>query len=331
MTFAPAIAGAFLCILLGSCRDKEPPNYPSSPTVETTSPEPKPTPRAKPKKREEGTLRFIAYNVENWLGMEREVQGKERASVPKPERSKQAVISLLSGAHPDVVGLCEIGTEQDLIDLQDRLRSLGIDLPHRHYSGGVDPVRHLALLSRFPISRTSKPEETEFRLNGQTVGIQRGILDVTLDIYGTPFRFLGVHLKSKREVSWADQEQIRLHEAQLVRTHVEKIFQQEPQAKVILYGDFNDTARSPVLKKIQGTSNTGTYLYALNLKDNAGTRWTQHWSEQDVYSRFDYIFVSPALRKSIDTGSSEILESKDWEQGSDHRPLLGVFEVPVAK
>lgn len=327
MISAPAIAGAFLCTLFVACR-QEPPE-PSAPPIVREASEPSETkPRAKPKRTKDvSEFRFVAYNVENWLSMERSVNGKEHASVPKPERSKQAVIDLLREAQPDILGLCEIGSEQDLLDLQTRLHAAGIDLPHRHYSGGADPVRHLALLSRFPISSTAKPEQTDFQLNGRTTSLQRGILDATIDVNGTPIRFLGVHLKSKREVNWADQEQIRIHEAQLVRTHADKVLRNNSQERVILYGDFNDTARSDVLKKIQGVNNSASYFYALNLKDAAGTRWTQHWAEQDVYSRFDYILVSPTLRKTIEARSSRILESKDWEQGSDHRPLLGVFSL----
>ncbi|NJR43475.1 MAG: hypothetical protein HC767_13250 [Akkermansiaceae bacterium] len=68
-------------------------------------------------------LRFICYNVENWLSMDRYVDQKSLKDAPKPESERQAVISILARHAPDVIGLSEIGQPADLAEIQQRLKN----------------------------------------------------------------------------------------------------------------------------------------------------------------------------------------------------------------
>ena len=72
-------------------------------------------------------LRFIAYNVENWLTMDRFVDNKQLKNSPKPESEKESVIKLLATNKPDVIGLCEIGEAKDLAEIQESLKAAGLD------------------------------------------------------------------------------------------------------------------------------------------------------------------------------------------------------------
>jgi endonuclease/exonuclease/phosphatase family metal-dependent hydrolase len=272
-----------------------------------------------------GSLRFIAYNVENWLTMDRYVDDKLQRDKPKPDSEKQAVVRLLTAHKPDVIGLCEIGTAADLAEIREMLKTAGLDLPHSHYVGGTDPVRHLGFLSRFPILSTAKPAETEFRMGGKTFGINRGILDATVGVRGKPYRFIGVHLKSKREIEEADQEEMRVHEARLLRRHVDAILKQDPQARLIVYGDFNDTRPTRTFKTVTGSYNSPDYLTALPAKDSRGHAWTHHWAPHDIYSRIDFLAVSRVLRQELDFKASHLIDDPEWDQASDHRPILAIF------
>jgi endonuclease/exonuclease/phosphatase family metal-dependent hydrolase len=271
-------------------------------------------------------LRFVAYNVENWLTMDRMVDNRQLKNAPKPDSEKKAVIKLLANNKPDIIGLCEIGEAKDFAEIQKSLKAAGLDLPHSYYTGGSDPVRHLGLLSRFPIISTAKPAETDFRLNGQTFSINRGILDATIKARGKSYRFLGVHLKSKRVIEDADQEEMRVHEARLLRRHVDALLRENPQARLIVYGDFNDTRSTKTLKTITGSYNDPGYLTAIPAKDSRGDAWTHHWALQDVYSRIDFITVSRSLRPEVDFRASRIIDDPDWSKASDHRPLLAIFK-----
>jgi endonuclease/exonuclease/phosphatase family metal-dependent hydrolase len=271
-------------------------------------------------------LRFISYNVENWLKMDRYVDHQSLKDAPKPESEKQAVVKILVHHAPDIIGLSEIGETADLAEIQDKLKAAGLHFPHSHYTGGSDPTRHLGLLSRFPIISTVKPAEQEYQLAGQTHAINRGILDATIKANDKFYRFIGVHLKSKRESEQGDQELIRLNEARLLRRHVNSIFKIDADARLIVYGDFNDTRGTPTVKTITGNYNDPTYLTAIPAKDSRGDAWTHHWSTRDIYSRIDFITVTRALRKEVNFPAAKIIDDVEWNQASDHRPILAIFK-----
>lgn len=328
---APAFPGAFSFLalaLLSACDQKS--GTPS--WQESSSPPPAAVPAIPaslspkdiaPPPAEASGLRFVSYNVENWLTME---GANGKPGTPKPEAAKSSIVSIVSNEKPDVLGLCEIGTREDLVELQARLKAAGTDLPHIVHTGGADPVRHLALLSRFPVTSMDQPRETGYRLRNRTFSIQRGILDATLSVGGTPYRFLGVHLKSKRPVPEGDQEAMRGHEAELVRRHLDQLLASDPGARLVVYGDFNDTKASSTLRAITGPASQPDSLFPLPLADSRGERWTQHWAEEDLYSRFDWILVSPVLRPEVDSSRCRVIDDPAWAKASDHRPLLMVLK-----
>ncbi|MEO5913252.1 MAG: endonuclease/exonuclease/phosphatase family protein [Luteolibacter sp.] len=302
-------------------KEVEPPK-PSVPAETKAATEPSQSPAASPT---ESGLRFISYNVENWLTMDRYVKKKTVKGAPKPDSEKQAVIRILVRQHPDVIGICEIGTAADLAEIQENLKTAGLDLPNSHYTGGSDPTRHLGFLSRFPITSTAKPAETEYQLAGQTYGINRGILDATIEARGKSYRFVGVHLKSKRDSEQGDEEAIRMSEARLLRRHVDSIFKADAEARLIVYGDFNDTRATNPLKLITGKYNDLTYLTAIPAKDAHQEAWTHYWALNDIYSRIDFIMVAKALRKEVNFPEAKIIDDDEWNAASDHRPVMAIF------
>jgi len=270
-------------------------------------------------------LRFMAYNVENWLTMDRYVERKNLKGAPKPDSEKAAAIALMARHSPDIIGLCEIGTAEDLAEVQEKLKAAGLDLPHLHYTGGSDAVRHLGILSRFPITATAKPAVVDYQLDGKAHSIGRGILDATITVRAKSYRFIGVHLKSKRETDVGDQAAMRLNEARLLRRHIDSLFATDADARLVVYGDLNDTRATPAIKAITGKFNAPTYLTAIPAQDSAKTAWTHHWAINDIYSRIDFIMVSPALKPEVDFPAAKIIDDADWSQASDHRAILAIF------
>ncbi len=266
-------------------------------------------------------LRFINYNVENWLTMDR----RPLKDAPKPENQKRAVIDILSRHSPDIVGLCEIGTPGDLAEIQTLLKDAGVDLPHAHHAGGTDPVRHLGLLSRFPITSTNRFTGLEYHLDGRLFGFNRGILDATVTARDRSYRFLGVHLKSKREVKEGDQEAMRLSEARLLRRHIDSILNDDPAARLVVYGDFNDSRQSPTGRAVTGSFNEPGYLTAIRARDSRNHSWTYFWEYHEIYSRIDFVTVTKALRAEVDFEASYLIEDPEWEDASDHRPIMAIF------
>ena len=119
---------------------------------------------------------------------------------------------------------------------------------------------------------------------------------------------------------------MRIHEARLLRRHVDAILQADPQARLIVYGDFNDTRPSKAFKTVTGSYNDPGYLTAIPFKDSRGEAWTHHWALHDIYSRIDFVTVTRALRPEVDFESSHLIDDPGWDQASDHRPMLAIFK-----
>lgn len=258
-------------------------------------------------------VRFVCYNLRNYLTMRR---GKEDKF--KPEHEVSAVISNIVRAKPNILGVCEIGTFQDLKHLQSQLKQAGCLLPYIHLSIGDDPYRRQALLSRFPIKHHAVPKYT-FLMKGKRHEVRRGILDVTVSTPKGNIRFLGAHLKSKRPIAIYDQAEIRREEAQILRKHASHILR-DPESKLLVFGDMNDTKGSSTIRLMKGYKEAK--LTSIELYDKYGTKWTQYWAKEDIYSRFDYIFASKAILPMIDQKASYILETPTNDPASDHRALV---------
>ncbi len=258
---------------------------------------------------------FITYNVKNWL--------VSKQTPVKSAEAKEAVIKLLAGGSPDVIGLCEIGSMADVAEIQAMLKAEGTDLPFTYHTGGADAVRHLAILSRFPITEVFNPD---LEIPGTAHSMQRGILDATLSVGGRKIRFLGLHLKSKRIVPEFDESLLRVQEAGHVRNHIDRIIAKDPDAMLVVYGDFNDTTRSLSSRSIYGTYRTPGYMNPIHLKDSRGETWTYRYEREDSYSRIDFVTVSSALKRHVKKEKSRIIDEDSWKEASDHRPVLIRFE-----
>lgn len=270
-----------------------------------------------------------SYNVENYLRMERRVDGKTIPDAPKPESEIAAVIDVIKEINPDILGIVEMGDETDLADFQARLKTAGLDYPHKEWVKGTDAARHLALLSRFPIVARNSRDDVPFEMNGRQMRIGRGILDVTVQLSDSfNLRLVGAHLKSRREVPEFDQEAMRAKEAWFFRKHLDDILRANPKEKLMLFGDLNDTKNEYPVKELIGSAKDPFRMKDLFLADRYGYRWTHFWSAADIYSRIDYLLISDGLWPAVNRDKSGISSSKIWFKASDHRAIFSTITVP---
>jgi len=276
---------------------------------------------------EADTYRVAFYNLQNYLEMDRTIEGERLENHPKPEDEIVSLVNTIQNLDADILGLCEIGTEADLADLQERLKQAGLDYPHTEYGGGDDTTRRLAILSRFPIVERNSRSDLPYQLNGRIMRMQRGILDATIDLPNDAFiRCLVVHFKSKRPVP-EGEALMRRNEAQITRRHVSAIFRQDPEVLLLLMGDLNDTKNEPAVQEVQGELNSATSLQDLPLADALGDRWTHHWKYADLYSRIDFLMVSRPLHDHFLLDQSGVWRPEDGLIGSDHRPVYATFKL----
>jgi endonuclease/exonuclease/phosphatase family metal-dependent hydrolase len=258
---------------------------------------------------------FASYNVENYALIE-----SERTRIKTPE-ARDAVADVASEVHPDLLGLCEIGSPEALEDLRARLQQRGVRLPYAEFVDGPDTDRHLALLSRFPFVSRQSRTRVPFELNGTPEVVRRGFLDVTIQIHPTyTLRVVGVHLKSKLP-SPAGETLVRRMEALALRSLVDEIIAANPQMNLLVYGDFNETKEEAAIRGVLGARGGLNSLTDLPAEDSRGDRWTHYRFFTDVYSRIDYLMINRALRPEIVPGSARISQSSQWRKASDHRMI----------
>jgi endonuclease/exonuclease/phosphatase family metal-dependent hydrolase len=263
---------------------------------------------------------LAAYNVENWLSMER---GRD-PKAPKPVEERAKVVEIIASIRPDVLGVAEMGTRDDLGDLKARLEAKGLAYPHTEWIEGADTTRHVALLSRYPITNRYSRTDYTYELDGRTMRIQRGILDVKVQVNDAyAVRVIMLHLKSKREVDELDQAAMRLEEARLVRQHVAKALKHDPGLNLVVMGDLNDTDRSPAVRAIIGEAPFS--LIDLKPVSSNGFFGTHYYRGKKEFSRIDYLLVSPGMTNELVAGSARIAQPKEWYKASDHLAISAQF------
>ena len=280
----------------------------------------------------EGTngFRIASYNVENYITMPRRIEGVLRPNVGKPEKEREAVVRMIGAIRPDVLGLMEIGEPPQFADLQRRLRKAGLDFPYSEYLQAADTSRHVALLSRIPIVEHHSQNDLPLRVNGMTLHSPRGILDVTVEPSpGERLRILCVHLKAKLEVAEYDEADLRVAESQYLRRYIRDILRTDPDTRLVLMGDFNDTKNEKSIWQIMGRPEWPDSLKAILLTDERGELWTEFWSAADIYSRIDYIMVSKKLEGEVDHAQSGIARPPFWNEASDHCPVYLSLKDPL--
>lgn len=266
------------------------------------------------------TFTVAAYNVENWVLMER----NGNADQLKPQAEREAVFKVLAQVRPDVLGVEEMGTANELDDLLGGLHEKGLDYPYREWIQGGDLTRHVALLSRFPIARRFSRTDYTYLLKGEPRPIERGILDVEVKVNDSySFRAVVAHLKSKRQSKIGDQAVMRLEEAKLMRAHIGKALKDNPRLNLIAMGDFNDTPESEAIRSIIGEPPFN--LFDLMPVDSKGGHDTHFWKARDLFSRIDYLITSPGLSNEYIEGSAHIADVPEWNDASDHRVVYAQF------
>jgi endonuclease/exonuclease/phosphatase family metal-dependent hydrolase len=133
---------------------------------------------------------------------------------------------------------------------------------------------------------------------------------------------------------------MRLEEAKLLREAVDKLLAANPQANVVVLGDFNDTYNTKAIKEIVGRGknklidtrpaerNGDNQPHPTNPRYSPrNVTWTHYYGVEDTYSRIDYLMLSPAMAREWITNKTYIPTIPNWGIGSDHRPIVATFEA----
>jgi endonuclease/exonuclease/phosphatase family metal-dependent hydrolase len=97
----------------------------------------------------------------------------------------------------------------------------------------------------------------------------------------------------------------------------------DPQARIVVTGDFNDAADSVSLRTIIGSGPTALWSAHTDLQNpNVLT-----YNEGDFKSMIDYMLCTPALHKRYVPGSFRVPQGSIDTTGSDHNPIVATFST----
>jgi len=281
------------------------------------------------------SFRVAAYNVENYL----DEPGGTRPL--KSAAGKAKIRESIRAMKPDVIALEEMGSMNALQELRASLKAEGLDHPHWEHVTGFDTNIHVALLSKFPIVARRPHTNDNYLLGGKRLRVSRGFVEADIKVNNSyEFTVLACHLKSKRPIPDADEEEMRFEEAKILREKIDARLAANPNANLVVLGDLNDTYNTKSVKAVIGRGKTALIdtRPAERNGDNQphptnprysprNVTWTHYYGVEDTYSRIDYILLSPGMAREWVTNETYVLTLPNWGIGSDHRPLVATFEA----
>jgi endonuclease/exonuclease/phosphatase family metal-dependent hydrolase len=280
------------------------------------------------------TFRVATYNLENYLGEPTQTR------VAKSAEAKAKIRESIRALRPDVLAMQEMGATNALLELRDSLKAEGLDLPYWEHVAGFDTNIHVAVLSRFPFTARRPHTNDTFLLSGRRFWVSRGFGEVDIQVTTNySFTLITAHLKSKRAVGEADDAELRLEEAKLLREKIDARLAADPAANLVVLGDFNDTQDSPATKAVIGryrhklvdtrpAERNGDTAASPNRSPEARrVTWTHYYGKNDTFSRIDFLLLSSGMAREWMAEETYVLTIPDWGVGSDHRPIVATFEA----
>jgi endonuclease/exonuclease/phosphatase family metal-dependent hydrolase len=282
-----------------------------------------------------GTFTIATYNVDTYLDQ----PTKSRPHV-KTAEAKAEVRKVIHALNPDVLALEEMGSTNALLELRDSLKAEGLDYPYWEHVTGWDTNIHVAVLSKFPFVAGHPHTNDQFLLDGRIFHVSRGFAELEIQpAPGFTFTLIAAHLKSKVPDSGADPDEQRYEEAKVLRRIINEHFKADPDAKLVVLGDFNDDKDSDSLREIIGRGksklvdtrpaerNGDTVAAQPPYYEPRNVSWTYFYGKSDEYDRIDYILLSPAMARDWSKTGTYASSVPNWGIASDHRPIIASFET----
>jgi endonuclease/exonuclease/phosphatase family metal-dependent hydrolase len=267
------------------------------------------------------TFSVMTYNLGRYALDDRDDDGQKND--PKPQGERDAVISVILKARPDVLAVQEIGNPAVFEEFRYEIKRAGLAYDHAEYLQRGQSENNLAVLSRFPIVARNPHTDDLYSMGEARIPVLRGFLDVEIEVPGGyRFRLMNVHLKSK-VFHPLGQTEMRRNEARLLNRHARRILKENPGVNLLIVGDLNDTSRSAALREITGDRQQ--HLADLRPEDEVGDVWTRFDAGLDQYDRMDYVLASPGMRNEWEQNLSRVVRDRLTGAASDHRPVLAVF------
>ena len=282
---------------------------------------PQPTERRKAKP---GELVIGAYNVLNLFDDHDDPYRNDEVTPAKPRPELESLARSIRELNADVLAVEEVESR----DYLDRFVNVFLaDMGYEHivlFEGNDMRGIDVGLISRVPIGAVRSHRHVTFPgHSGGTSRFNRDVLVVTVEPPDAePLDVWVLHLKSNsggREAA----EPIRLAEARELRRLLDAELAENPDARLLVMGDFNDTPESATLSTIVGAQSGALWSVHADLADPK----TLTYNEGEFRSMIDFILCSPAMARQYVKGSVRVPQGSIDATGSDHNPISATFRL----
>lgn len=277
-----------------------------------------------PRRALEDTIRVATFNVKNLFDAVDDPYTDDEGTPTKPRDELEKIARTMRAVDADVWALQEVEDRRYLERfVAVFLSDMGYEqvvLVEGNDGRGID----VAVLSRLAVGPVISHRHRQFPgVKGRPQRFSRDVLRVTLEPKERlPLELWVVHLKSNadgREYA----EPIRTAEVAALRQIYEAQLAADPQARILLCGDFNDTVDSASLQALREGSAAPRTLFAdVPLADRIT------YTREPYRSMIDFIFASPGMEPTFVDGSYKIHPLEEADSGSDHRPVSADFRLP---
>ena len=265
-------------------------------------------------------IRVASFNIRNLFDDVDDPYFMDETTNAKPRQELVRVADSIKKLNADVVALQEVESRGYLQRFDDVfLHDLGYEVVH--YAGNDRRGSGLAVLTRIPVGQVISNRHRSFAgPDGEMTRFSRDLLCVELlpTAASKPFEVWVTHLKSKREGPEVTEPK-RLAEVTEIRRLFEARLQRDPEARILICGDFNDTFDSKPIRTLIGDGELVKH-FVDTVPDGSVT-----YNLDPYQAMIDFIFCSKAAAAAYVDGSYRI-ESQTLDQsGSDHNPVLADF------
>ncbi|HEX6962148.1 MAG TPA: endonuclease/exonuclease/phosphatase family protein [Lacipirellula sp.] len=265
-----------------------------------------------------------AYNLLNLFDDHDDPYRNDETTPAKPRAELERLAQSIRKLNADVLAVEEV-ENRDYLErfINVFLADMGYEYIVLHEGNDMRGI-DVGLVSRIPVGEVRSNRHVTFPgKEGAPSRFQRDVLEVTLEPPDAqPFAVWVVHLKSNaggRE----EAEPIRLPEAQQIRDMLDKELAEDPNARIIVTGDFNDTWESRTMQIIAGSADRA--MWRAGSESQATGLVTYNKGEHR--SVIDFLVGTPAMARQYVNGSYRNPQGSVEETGSDHNPITATFRV----
>ena len=271
-----------------------------------------------------GEVVVASYNLLNLFDEHDDPYHDDEGTPTKPRPEMERLAESIRALNADVIAVEEVenrGYLQRFVDVF--LPEMGyrdVVLFEGNDGRGID----VGLISRIPIGEVRSRRHLRFPgHDGGQARFNRDVIAVTLEPKDAePFEVWVVHLKSNaggREAT----EPIRLAEARELRRLLDKELVDDPSARIVVTGDFNDTFDSKTMQTIVGNSVNAMWSAGSELNNPDMVTYNQG----EFRSVIDFLLCSPEMARSFVKGSYRNPQGSVETTGSDHNPISATFKL----